>query len=196
MAINLEKGGRINLSKEAPSLKRVRLGLGWEANSFDTGHPYDLDVSMFVCKMGADGNAKLIGDEFFVFYNNTTTPDGAVIHSGDSRKGESAGDDETLTVELAKLNPEAAELSVVVTIHDADGRKQNFGQVRNSYVKLYDDETGAVLAQYNLEDDFSTETAVQFGSLYKKDGQWLFKAVGAGYKRGLADFVSAYGGSV
>ena len=192
--INLEKGGRINLSKEAPSLTKVRVGLGWDANAFDTGSEFDLDVSMFVCAPNAAGDAKLLSDSFFVFYNNKTSPDGAVIHMGDSRKGEAAGDDETLTVDLAKLDARATELSVIVTIHDAVARRQNFGQVRNSYIKLYNDATGEVVAKYALEDDFSTETAVQFGSLYKKDGQWLFKAVGAGYKKGLGDFVAAYQG--
>lgn len=192
MTINLEKGARINLSKEAPGLTKIRAGLGWDANTFDTGGDFDLDVSLFVLGPDAAGNPKLLDDKYFVFYNNKTTPDGAVVHTGDARKGEVAGDDETLTVDLSKLNPRAEELSIIVTIHDAVTRRQNFGQVRNSYIKLYDDATGTVLAKFALEDDFSTETAVQFGSLYKKDGQWLFKAVGAGYKKGLNEFVSAY----
>lgn len=191
MAINLEKGGRINLSKEAPSLTKVRLGLGWQPNGYDTGADFDLDVSIFVCS-NASGAPKLLADEYMVFYNNLKSPDGAVIHSGDSRKGDAAGDDETLTVEFPKLDARADEVSIIVTIHNADERRQNFGQVGGSYIKLYDDATGVVLAQYALEDDFSTETAVQFGSLFKKDGQWLFKAVGAGYKKGLADFVNIY----
>jgi len=192
MTINLEKGARINLSKEAPGLIKVRAGLGWDANTFDTGGDFDLDVSLFALAPDAGGNPKLLDDKYFVFYNNKTTPDGAVLHLGDARKGEQSGDDETLTIDLSKLNPRVEELSIIVTIHDAATRRQNFGQVRNSYIKLYDDATGAVLAKYALEDDFSTETAVQFGSLFKKEGQWLFKAVGAGYKKGLNDFVSAY----
>lgn len=192
MTINLEKGARINLSKEAPGLIKVRAGLGWDANTFDTGGDFDLDVSLFALAPDAGGNPKLLDDKYFVFYNNKNTPDGAVAHLGDARKGEVSGDDETLTIDLSKLNPRVEELSIIVTIHDAATRRQNFGQVRNSYIKLYDDATGAVLAKYALEDDFSTETAVQFGSLFKKEGQWLFKAVGAGYKKGLNDFVSAY----
>lgn len=192
MSINLTKGGRINLSKTNPSLTKIRVGLGWKANAFDTGHEFDLDVSMFICQPNANDEPKLIADEYFVFYNNLQSPDGSVIHSGDSRKGEAEGDDETLTVDLTKINAKATELSIIVTIHDAKERAQNFGQVRNSYIKLYNDATGEVVATYDLEEEFSNETAVQFGSLYKKDGQWLFKAVGAGYSKGLGDFVTAY----
>ncbi len=196
MAINLEKGGRINLSKDVPSLKRVRMGLGWDVNAFDTGKDFDLDASVFICKPDAQGNAKLISDQHFVFYNQPTSPDGAVMHRGDNRTGAATGDDENIVVDLGKVSPDVAEMSFIVTIHEGAERRQNFGQVRNSYIKLYDDETGREVAKYSLEDDFSTETAVQFGSLYKKDGAWLFKAVGAGYKKGLADFVLAYGGNL
>jgi tellurium resistance protein TerD len=196
MAINLEKGGRINLSKDVPALKRVRMGLGWDANAFDTGKDFDLDASVFLCKADANGHAKLISDAHFVFYGNLTSPDGAVAHKGDSRTGVATGDDENIIVDLKKIAPDIEEMSFIVTIHEAAERRQNFGQVKNSYIKLYDDETGKEVAKYSLEEDFSTETAVQFGSLYKKDGAWLFKAVGAGYKKGLADFVVAYGGNL
>jgi len=197
MSISLVKGGRINLSKEHPSLTKVRVGLGWQPNTTDTGADFDLDASLFVCKNDASGNPKLIADEYFVFYGNKNSPDGAVHHSGDDTTGgSSTGDDETITVDLSKLNANADELSFVVTIYEYDVRKQNFGQVKNSYIKLYDDATGAEIAKYSLEDDFSTETAVQFGSLFKKDGAWSFKAVGTGYKKGLGDFVVAYGGNL
>jgi len=196
MTINLEKGSRVNLSKESSaSLKRIRAGLGWDANKFNTGSAYDLDVSCFVCNDNG-GNPKLIDNSYFVFYNNKVTPDGAVTHTGDELTGDTAGDDESIIIDLTKLNKAANEISFVVTIHDAVNRKQNFGQVSNSYIKLYNDETGEEIAKYSLEDDFSVETAVQFGSVYLKDGSWMFKAVGAGYKRGLVDFVKAYGGSV
>lgn len=194
--INLEKGARINLSKDSPDLKRVRVGLGWDPNPTDTGTDFDLDASVFICKPDASGNPKLISDNHFVFYGNKLSPDGAVAHLGDNLTGGGAGDDETITVDLSKITAEATELSFVVTIYKETERKQNFGQVRNSYIKLYNDETGAEIAKYSLEDDFSTETAVQFGSLYKKDGHWLFKAVGAGYRKGLADFVVVYGGNL
>lgn len=196
MSISLVKGGRINLSKEHPSLTKVRVGLGWAPNGTDTGAEFDLDASLFVCKNDASGSPKLIADEYFVFYGNKTSPDGAVQHTGDNRTGDAAGDDETILVDLSKLNAAADELSFIVTIYEYDVRKQNFGQVGSSYIKLYNDETGAEIAKYSLEDDFSTETAVQFGSLYKKDGAWSFKAVGTGYKKGLGDFVTAYGGNL
>lgn len=191
MAISLEKGGRINLSKENPDLKRVRFGLGWDPNAFDTGTDFDLDASVFVL-----ANGKLISDDYFVFYNHKDSPDTAVHHTGDERTGGLEGDDESIIVDLSKLNSSVDELSFIVTIFDYQNRKQNFGQVKNSYIKLYNDETGAEVAKYSLEDDFSTETAVQFGSLYKKEGHWLFKAVGAGFKKGLGDFVKAYGGNL
>lgn len=196
MAINLSKGNRINLQKEAPALKRVRFGLGWDAKKFDTGKDFDLDASVFVCKADAEGSPKLISDSYFVFYNNLKSPDGAVIHAGDNRTGSATGDDESVTVDLATLSVDVDEISFIVTIDSAVERKQNFGQVSNSYIKLYDDETGNEIAKYSLEDDFSNETSVQFGSLYKKDGAWLFKAVGAGFQKGLGDFVLAYGGTL
>ena len=196
MTINLVKGGRINLSKELPSLTKVRVGLGWNPNPTNTGSKFDLDVSVFVLKSAptAPQGMKLISDSHFVFYNNTSDPEKATVHSGDNRDGGAVGDDETVVIELAKLNAEAVELSFVVTIDEAHARKQNFGQVSASYITLYDDVTSAVICTYKLEDDFSTETAVQFGSLIKKDGSWLFKAVGTGYDKGLGDFVVAYGG--
>jgi tellurium resistance protein TerD len=193
MSINLSKGARINLSKDNPELVKVRFGLGWDPNAFDTGQDFDLDASAFVLQ-----NNKLIADEFFVFYNHKDSPDGAVHHSGDDRTGGTSADsdDEVITVDLSKLDSRVDEVSFVVTIYDFVARKQNFGQVKNSYIKLYNDATGEEIAKYSLEDDFSTETAVQFGSLYKKDGHWLFKAVGAGFAKGLDDFVRAYGGNL
>lgn len=203
MAIDLNKGGRINLSKSNPTLTKLAVGLGWKPNQFSTGSQFDLDASVFLCKTGADGSAKLVGDDYFVFYNHTSEPQGAVVHSGDSKDGSLNIDfgngvevDEIVSIDLAKLSPEVDEISFIVTIHDADVRKQNFGQVSNSVIVLRDDVSGEVLAKYLLEDDFSMETAVQFGSLVKKDGSWTFKAVGAGFNKGLADFVLAYGGSL
>lgn len=192
--INLEKGGRINLSKDNPSLRRVRIGLGWKANAFD-GADFDLDASVFICKPNAEGLPRLLSDAHFIFYNNLVSPDKAVKHSGDNRTGAADGDDESIVIDFSKLQTDAEEISIVVTIDKAVERNQNFGQVSASYIKLYDDETGDEIAQYPLEEDFSTETALQFGSLYKKDGKWLFKAVGAGFKRGLGEFVKAYGGN-
>jgi tellurium resistance protein TerD len=196
MSINLTKGGRINLTKEQPNLTKIQFKLGWKPNSYDTGLAFDLDASVFICRDVA-GEVKLISDKHFVFYGEHDDPQLSVNHSGDSLDGNTGNEfDEVITVDLTKLHPDAVELSFIVTIHDADGRKQNFGQVSNSIVQLVNADNNQVIGQYALEDDFSTETAVQFGSLYKKDGQWLFKAVGAGYSRGLADFVVFYGGKL
>jgi tellurium resistance protein TerD len=191
MAIELSKGGKINLAKEAPALKRVRVGLGWTAQSFDNQPDYDLDVSAFGLK-----DEKLVDEKFFVFYKNKLSPDGAIAHSGDNRTGAGDGDDETIIVDLTKIDPAVDEVSFIVTIYEAVERKQNYGQVKKSYIKLYDDETGAVIGNYSLEDEFSTETAVQFGSLVRRESGWLFSAVGQGYNKGLADFVRKYGGEV
>lgn len=188
MSFNLEKGARFNLSKDAPSLTQVRLGLGWPANPYDTGHPWDLDVSVF----GLGANGKIVDDFHFIYYNQLKTPNGSIVHSGDNTQGNAPGDDEAIVVDLSLLDPRVTELSVIVTIHEAELRKQNFGQIPGCHIKLYDAVTNDEKAGYNLEDDFSGETAVQFGSLYKKDGSWLFKAVGQGFKKGLQDFVNIY----
>lgn len=196
MSIVLEKGGRINLSKDVPALRKIRVGLGWDANGTDTGTDFDLDATCFVLKNTSENKPVMINERYMIFYNNLRSPENAVVHSGDNRTGSGEGDDETIRVELALLPEETSELSFIVTIHEAGPRKQNFGQVKNAYIVLYNDESGAEVARYDLEEAFSTETAVQFGSLYKKDGQWLFKAVGAGYKLGLGEFVKGYGGDV
>jgi tellurium resistance protein TerD len=199
MAIDLKKGGRINLAKEAPALTTVSIGLGWKPNQYNTGTKFDLDASVFLL----DANEKLISDAHFVFYNQPDDPQRSVHHSGDNRDGSADIDfgngvsvDEVITIELAKLDPRVEQLSFIVTIDDADVRKQNFGQVTNSIIALRDDNNNNLLAKYALEDDFSSETAVQFGSLVKKDGNWIFKAVGAGFNKGLADFVIVYGGTL
>jgi tellurium resistance protein TerD len=199
MAINLTKGGRINLAKEAPALTKVTIGLGWKPNQYSTGTTFDLDASVFLL----DANEKLISDAHFIFYNQPDDPQRAVHHSGDNRDGTADiafGDgievDEMITIDLSKLDPKVEQLSFIVTIDDAAARKQNFGQVTKSVIALRDDGANKVLAKYALEDDFSSETAVQFGSLVKKDGAWIFKAVGAGFNKGLADFVVVYGGNL
>jgi tellurium resistance protein TerD len=188
MGINLSKGERINLSKEAPSLKKVGVGLGWDTNSTDTGVDFDLDASVFM--LGANG--KIPSEKSFIFYNNLTSPDGAVKHTGDNLTGEGDGDDETILVELAKVDSGVNELVFVVTIHEAEKRRQNFGQVRNAFIRLYDQDTNKEVAKYELDEDFSKETAIEFGKLYKKDGQWRFQAVGQGYNSGLQGFVDKY----
>ncbi len=188
MSINLSKGERINLSKEAPSLKNAGIGLGWDINVTDTGSGFDLDASIFM--LGSNG--KIPNEKYFVFYNNSQSPDGSVKHEGDSRTGEGVGDDETIQIDLSKVDPSVEEIVFVVTIHEAEQRKQNFGQVRNSFIRIYDNATEKQIAKYELDEDASAETAIEFGKLYRKDGDWRFQAVGAGYKSGLQSFVERY----
>lgn len=196
MAVSLKKGARVDLKKEDAALTRIRVGLSWGWNRTDTGAGFDLDVSAFGLKENESGEPKKVGGDtdYFVFYGNIRSIDGAIIHSGDNRTGEGEGDDEVITVDLTKLSAAVDEISFIVTIHEAIERRQNFGQIPKAAIRLYNDETGALLAEYNLEEDFSTETAVQFGSLYKKDGVVsAFKAVGAGFNAGLNSFCSSYG---
>jgi tellurium resistance protein TerD len=188
MAINLSKGERINLSKEAPGMKKTAAGLGWDINATDTGAAFDLDVSVFM--LGANG--KISNEKYFVFYNNLKSPDGSVESLGDSRTGKGEGDDETINIDLTKIDAAVEEMLFVVTIHEAEQRRQNFGQVRNSYIRIYNQETQEEIAKYELEEDFSRETALEFGRLYKKDGEWRFQAVGQGYNEGLQNFVEKY----
>lgn len=188
MAINLSKGQRIDLGKEAPSLTSAWVGLGWDVNPTDTGVDFDLDASVFM--IGANG--KIPTDGYFVFYNNKISPDNAVEHLGDNRTGEGSGDDELMVVDLSKVDASIQELLFVVTIHEAQARKQNFGQVRNAFIRIADAATKNEISRYELDEDFSIETAVEFGRLYRKDGSWRFQAVGAGYQSGLESFVSKY----
>ena len=179
MAINLQKGQRIEIG-----LQKVGVGLGWDPNE-STGYDFDLDASAFM--LGE--NKKLP-----VFYNNQKSPDGAVESSGDDLTGGSSdgGDDETLTVDLSKVDSRVTEILFTATIHDAENRRQNFGQVRNSYIRIYNAITNEEIAKYDLDEDFSIETAVEFGRLYRRNGEWKFEAIGNGYKGGLEHFVNKY----
>jgi len=183
MAINLQKGQRENIN--AP---KFTIGLGWDTNSSSTGAAFDLDASVFIL----GDNKKLISDEHFVFYNNLESPDSAVTHTGDNLTGDGDGDDEQVKIDLTKIAASVKEICVVVTIHEADVRKQNFGQVRNSFIRIVDDASNTELLKYELEEDFSIETAVEFGRIYNKDGQWKFEAVGIGMKGGLQDYLNKY----
>lgn len=196
--INLTKGQRINLAKVAPALQKVRVALSWTVNARDTGADFDVDVVAFVCKYNPKGEPKLIGNEWFIFYNNLVSPDGSINHLGDNLTGseEVDGDCENITVDLTKLNAGVEEISFIVNIHEAQTRGQNFGQIRKASIKLIDDLTGTVVAQYVLSDDFSTEQSVQFGSLYKNENGWNFQSVGTGYNHGLDKFVREYGGTL
>lgn len=182
--INLQKGQRIEIG-----LEDVDVGLGWDPND-STGYDFDLDASAFM--LAADG--KLPEDEYFVFYNNPKSPDGAVESSGDDLTGGNSdgGDDETLTIDLNKVSPKVQEIIFTVTIHEADARRQNFGQVHNSYMRIVNNATGEEIARYDLDEDFSIETAVEFGRLYRRGGQWKFEALGRGYKGGLQALVNKY----
>lgn len=186
MEIELTKGGRFNLSKEAPDLKKVAIGLGWKVNQ--NGQSYDIDASVFM--LGVNG--KIPDEKYFVFYNNLQSLDGSLRHSGDNRTGEGDGDDETIYVDLTKVNPAIQEIVFVVTIHQGQEKQQNFSQIRNAFIKIYNQETRRSLARYNLREAFSQETALEFGRLYKKDGEWRFQAVGEGYNTGLQSFVDKY----
>jgi len=184
MAINLQKGQRIDIG-----LSKISLGLGWHPNE-GTGSSFDLDASAFMI----NENRLIPREEFFVFYGNTNSPDGAVHHSGDDPTGGNSetGDDEIISVDLTKVDPAVKEILFVVTIHDAAGRRQNFGQVRDSYIRIVDDATGQEIAKYELGEDFSIETGVEFGRLYNRNGQWKFEASGIGYKEDLAFFLGRY----
>lgn len=184
MAINLQKGQRIEIG-----LKKVGVGLGWDPNE-SMGYDFDLDASAFM--LGE--NKKLPADEFFVFYNNQKSPDCAVESSGDDLTGGNSdgGDDETITVDLSKVDPRVKEIIFTATIHDAENRRQNFGQVRNSYIRIYNALTDEEIAKYDLDEDFSVETAVEFGRLYRRNGEWKFEAIGNGFKGGLEYFVNKY----
>lgn len=192
MAVSLAKGGRVSLSKEAPGLKSINVGLGWDANVTDTGAQFDLDASAFM--VGTDG--KVVSDGHFIFYNNATSPDGAVVHKGDNRTGEGDGDDEVIAIDLDKVAPEVDKIIFTVTIDQATERNQNFGQVNNSYIRILNNDGGAEITKYELDEDYSAETAINFGELYRKDGGWNFKAVGAGFNEGLAGFCRQFGVSV
>ena len=188
MALSLSKGGNISLTKVEPALNSVRVGLGWDARTTD-GAPFDLDASIMVC--GPDG--KVLSNEHFVFYNQLQTPDGTVRHAGDVRDGAVAGDDETVFVSLGGLSPSVEKLAFVATIHEADARAQNFGQVRNAYIRVVNEGNGQELARYDLTEDASMETAMVFGELYRHGPEWKFRAVGQGYASGLEGIARDFG---
>lgn len=183
MAINLQKGQRESI--KAP---KFTIGLGWDTNSSTTGKEFDLDASAFI--LGE--NKKILSERHFVFYNNLKSPNEAIVHTGDNRTGEGEGDDEQIIVDLSKIEDNATEICIVITIHEAEQRGQNFGQVRNSFIRIFDTNTNEELLKYELEEDFSIETAVEFGRIYKRSGEWKFEAVGMGMKGGLQDYLNKY----
>lgn len=191
MPVSLSKGGNVNLSKEAPGLNKISVGLGWDARATD-GADFDLDASAFLVK--ADG--KVRSDNDFCFYNNKVVADGAVQHLGDNKTGAGEGDDEVVNVELAKVPADLEKIVFAVTIHEAESRKQNFGQVSHAYIRIVNQDGGAEIARYDLSEDASTETAMIFGELYRAGTDWKFKAVGQGFAGGLGPLAGSFGVSV
>ncbi len=191
MAISLQKGGNVNLSKEAPGLAKLVVGLGWDPRVTD-GAEFDIDGTVFLLK--ADG--KVRGDADMVFYNNLKSSDGSVTHSGDNRSGAGDGDDETVAIDLSSVPAEIDKIAVCVTIHDAEARRQNFGMVAKAFVRCVNASGNAEIARFDLSEDGSTETAMVFGEVYRSAGDWKFRAVGQGFKGGLGALARSYGVSV
>jgi tellurium resistance protein TerD len=190
MAVNLSKGQRISLEKVAPGISEVFVGLGWDTNITDTGQDIDIDASVFLL----DSNEKLISDNHFIFYNNLASPDPdkSVEHLGDNRTGAGEGDDEVIKVNLKQVPPDVNKISMVVTIHEAEQRQQNFGQVQNAFVRVVNAKDKQEVVRYDLTEDFSVETALIMAELYRKDGEWRVNAVGAGYQGGLQALLDRY----
>ena len=190
MVVSLAKGQRVSLEKVAPGLTEIFVGLGWDTKVTDGGFDYDLDASLFL--LGS--NEKLISDNHFIFYNNLTSPDPdkSVEHTGDNLTGDGDGDDEVIKINLQKVPSDVQKIVVVVTIHDAEQRSQNFGQVDNAYVRIVDSKTNVEAARFDLTEDCSVETAMIMAELYRKNGEWRVNAVGAGYQGGLQALLDRY----
>lgn len=187
--ISLQKGQKVDLTKTNPGLSKVIVGLGWDTNKYDGQADFDLDVSIFL--VGANG--KVGGGEDFVFYNNPTGANGSVQHLGDNRTGEGEGDDETIKVDLKNVPAHIERICFTITIYDGEGRHQNFGQVSNSFVRILDEEKKTELIRYDLGEDFSIETAVVVGELYRHNNDWKFNAIGSGFQGGLAALCKNFG---
>ena len=189
MPINLSKGQKVSLTKDNPGLKKVVVGLGWDINQFDTGGDFDLDASAFLLTDAG----KVSCQEDFVFYGNLQHPSGSVVHQGDNRTGVGEGDDEQIKIDLSLVPQHISKIAFAVTIYDAETRRQNFGQVSNAFIRIYDETNGQEILRYDLGEDFSIETAAIFGELYKHNGEWKFNAIGSGYQGGLAAICANYG---
>lgn len=191
MAVSLSKGGNVNLSKEAPGLSNIVVGLGWDARSTD-GTDFDLDGSAFL----VNATGKIRSDADFIFYNNLKSADGSVEHTGDNLTGQGEGDDESIKVNLKAVPADVDKIVVAVTIHDAGSRNQNFGQVTNAFARVVNEANGSEIARYDLSEDASTETAMIFGELYRAGADWKFRAVGQGFVGGLGPLAATYGVNV
>ncbi len=189
MPVSLKKGQKVSLSKDNPGLNKVTVGLGWDVNQFDTGGSFDLDASAFLLT----DSGKISSQEDFVFYGNQNHPSGGVVHLGDNTTGEGEGDDEQIKIELSKIPGNISKVAFAATIYEADERNQNFGQVNNAFIRIVDEATGQEIMRYDLGEDFSIETAVIFGELYKHGAEWKFNAIGSGYQGGLAALCANYG---
>ena len=192
MGVSLRKGQKVDLTKGNPSLKKVLIGLGWDVNKYDGGFDFDLDASAFLL----NDTGKVNSDEDFVFYNNLKHSSGSVEHMGDNLTGEGEGDDEEIKVDLEKVPANVSKIDFTVTIYDAEVRKQTFGQVSNAYIRVVDDTTGQELIRYDLGEDFSVETAVVVGEIYRHNGEWKFNAIGSGFSGGLAALGKNFGVNV
>ncbi|MET9220890.1 TerD family protein [Streptomyces sp. NPDC003300] len=191
MGVTLSKGGNVSLSKEAPGLTAVTVGLGWDVRT-TTGSDYDLDASALLC----DAAGKVLSDRHFVFFNNLESPDGSVTHSGDNLTGGGDGDDEQIRVSLATVPLQVDKVVFPVSIYEAEKRGQSFGQVRNAFIRIVNQADGRELARYDLTEDASTETAMVFGELYRNGAEWKFRAIGQGYASGLAGIATDFGVNV
>jgi tellurium resistance protein TerD len=191
MSVSLSKGGNVSLSKEAPGLRAVLVGLGWDVRT-TSGADFDLDASALM--LGTNG--KILSDSHFIFFNNLTSPDGSVQHTGDNLTGEGEGDDEAIKVNLSGVPAEVDKITVAVSIYDAEGRGQSFGQVRNAFIRVVNQDDNREITRYDLSEDASTETAMIFGELYRNGPEWKFRAVGQGYSTGLRGIANDFGVNV
>jgi len=189
MAVSLSKGQKVDLTKTNPGLKKIIVGLGWDTNKYDGGHDFDLDASAFI--LGDAGKVK--DEKDFVFYNNPTGGQGAVVHAGDNRSGVGDGDDEQIKIDISTIPADVQKMAFTITIHDAEVRKQSFGQVANAYVRVINEETGAELIRYDLGEDFSFETAIVLAEVYRNGSEWKFNAIGSGFKGGLSALCANFG---
>jgi tellurium resistance protein TerD len=189
MPINLTKGQKVSLTKDNPGLKNVVVGLGWDVNAFDTGGDFDLDAAAFLL----NDSGRVSDSLDFVFYGNLKHKSGSVEHLGDNRTGAGEGDDEQIKVNLSLVPANVTKITFTATIYDAETRRQNFGQVANAFIRIYDEVTGKEIVRYDLAEDFSIETAVVFGELYKNGSEWKFNAIGSGYQGGLAALCNSFG---
>lgn len=192
MAVNLAKGQKVDLTKSNPGLTKVIVGLGWDTNKYDGGKDFDLDATAFCL----NENGKVSSDADFMFYNNPSNSNNSIVLSGDNRTGEGAGDDEIVKVDLANIPADINKIAFCITIHEAQERNQNFGQVANSYVRVVSEASGEELIRYDLGEDYSVETAVVVGELYRHGAEWKFSAVGSGFQDGLAGLCRDFGVSI